>query len=132
MKNYEQIRAARAIADGRKESLLGTDGGNILSKIPTMIVADGLLAAAAFACSKGGGHEECMKSIFDHLKDVRILDAEGLAQQIENLAKSKDPVLLRRATTEAIAYANYLKRFGTMFRKEAKRKQNDIDDNTEE
>lgn len=132
MKNYEQIRAARAIVDGKNESLLGTDGGNILSKIPTMIVADGLLAAAAFACSKGGGHEVCMNSIFDHLKDVRILDAEGLDQQIKNLAESKDPVLLRRATTEAIAYANYLKRFGKMFQREAKRNRNESDDDTGE
>ena len=132
MKNYEQIRAARAIVDGKNESLLGTDGGNILSKIPTMIVADGLLAAAAFACSKGGGHEVCMNSIFDHLAEVKILSGDGLPAKIEQLATTQDPVLLRRATTEAIAYANYLKRFGKMFQKAAKRKSNDDDDDTEE
>ncbi len=132
MKNLEQIRAARAIDDGKKDCLVGKDGGNILSKLPTMIVADGLLAAAAFACSKGGGFQVCMTSIFGHLKTVNILKAENLASQIGELANTKDPVLLRRATTEAIAYANYLKRFGTMFRKEAKDKRGEDHADTEE
>lgn len=132
MKNYEQIRAARAIIDGNKKELVGSDGGNILSKIPTMIVADGLLAAAAFACSKDEGHKVCMTSIFDHLATVGILSGDGLTAKIEQLAKAQDPVLLRRATTEAIAYANYLKRFGKMFQREAKRNRDESDDDTGE
>jgi CRISPR/Cas system CMR-associated protein Cmr5 small subunit len=132
MKNLEQIRAARAITDGKSADLTGPDGGNILSKLPTLIVADGLLAAAAFAVSKGGGYQTLIASVFNHLKEVRILSKEHLADQIQELAQTQDTVLLRRATTEAVAYANYIKRFGKMFQREAKAKRGTTDDSTEE
>lgn len=53
MKNLEQIRAANALAyadsDARKTN---SDGGNVVKKLPALIMSNGLLAAAAFAYQK--------------------------------------------------------------------------------
>ena len=126
MKNLEQIRAAHALAffkDGKNP--LGTNRGNILSKLPSMIVANGLLAAAAFAKAKDANerdeakkhHTACMANIFAHLATkeiaaiaVRPGEKTPFDAQISTLANA-DALILRRATTEAIAYATYLKRF---------------------
>jgi CRISPR/Cas system CMR-associated protein Cmr5 small subunit len=121
MRNHEQIRARNALAffkDGHNP--LGKNGGNILSKLPSMIVANGLLAAAAFAKAKGTEHTACMANIFAHLvspeiaafKSIGFLPGEHtpLDAQIRALAET-DSLALRRATTEAIAYSTYLKRF---------------------
>jgi CRISPR type III-B/RAMP module-associated protein Cmr5 len=53
MKNLEQIRAANALAyadsDAKKTN---SDGGNVVKKLPALIMSNGLLAAAAFAYQK--------------------------------------------------------------------------------
>jgi CRISPR/Cas system CMR-associated protein Cmr5 small subunit len=121
MKNLEQIRARHALdffKDGNNP--LGKNGGNILSKLPSMIVSNGLLSAAAFAVAKGEGFLACMTNIFAHLvsPEVRVFSAIGFRPgektpfdaQIRTLSEA-DALILRRATTEAIAYATYLKRF---------------------
>jgi CRISPR type III-B/RAMP module-associated protein Cmr5 len=53
MKNLEQVRAANALAyadsDARKTN---SDGGNVVKKLPALIMSNGLLAAAAFSYQK--------------------------------------------------------------------------------
>jgi len=53
MKNLEQIRAANALAyadsDAKKTN---SDGGNVVKKLPALIMSNGLLAAAAFSYQK--------------------------------------------------------------------------------
>lgn len=115
MRNLEQIRAKHALdfINEEKNVITGPDGGNILSKLPTMIVADGLLATAAFAKAKGkdSGYEKTIDNIFAHLK------SQAIAAGIDDLA-GKGALELQRATAEALAYANYIKRFGKAKRKE--------------
>jgi len=112
MQNLEQLRARNALDFiHNNAAITGPDGGNILSKLPTMIVADGLLATAAFAKAKGGDFEKTIDNIFTHIKALTITDG------IQDLA-SKGALELQRASSEAIAYANYIKRFGKAKRKE--------------
>ena len=112
MRNLEQIRAKHALDFiSNNDAITGPDGGNILSKIPTMIVADGLLATAAFAKAKGGGYESTVDNIFAHLK------SQAITSDINELV-TKEALVLQRATLEAIAYSNYVKRFGKAKRKE--------------
>ena len=113
MRNLEQIRAKHALdfINEEKNVITGPDGGNILSKLPTMIVADGLLATAAFAKDKGCGYEKTIDNIFAHLR------SQAIAAGIDDLA-AKGALELQRATAEALAYANYIKRFGKAKRKE--------------
>jgi CRISPR/Cas system CMR-associated protein Cmr5 small subunit len=53
MKNLEQIRAASALdyadCDAKKTN---SDGGNVVKKLPALIMSNGLLAAAAFSYQK--------------------------------------------------------------------------------
>lgn len=53
MKNLEQIRAANALAYAESDSRkTNSDGGNVVKKLPALIMSNGLLAAAAFAYQK--------------------------------------------------------------------------------
>jgi len=53
MRNLEQIRAANALAYADSDSKkTNSDGGNVVKKLPALIMSNGLLAAAAFAYQK--------------------------------------------------------------------------------
>lgn len=53
MKNLEQIRAANALAYAEADvKKTNSDGGNVVKKLPALIMSNGLLAAAAFAFQK--------------------------------------------------------------------------------
>ena len=113
MRNLEQKRAKRALDFiNSSKAIVGPDGGNILSKIPAMIVADGLLATAAFAKAKGGDYNSVVENIFAHLRALAIVNS------VEDLA-AQGALELQRATSEALAYANYIKRFGKAKRGES-------------
>ena len=121
MKNLEQIRAARALKFFREtasKGVWGDDKGQVISKIPALIIRDGLLASLAFCKSKGGGHQDLAKELCEHLfsADLKILRSPGFRQgdapldpYIQGL--SEDSAHLRIATAEALAYLAYLKRF---------------------
>lgn len=125
MRNLEQIRAAHAIAfwhpsRGEGPSAKGANQGDVISKLPTLIQSNGLLATAAFARSKGGGHEVLLLEVFRHLSsnDVRVLGQPPAPQGGETeldryirLVSGSDSERLRAATDEALAYLGYLKRF---------------------
>jgi CRISPR/Cas system CMR-associated protein Cmr5 small subunit len=111
MQNLDQIRAAAAIkaAAGLKRSAI--------SKLPGLILSNGLLAAAAFADAEGGGDNR------GHLKSAMIATAKHLASReiaapntkdISDLIRDlsqKDSLTLQRATTESLAFLAFLKRF---------------------
>jgi hypothetical protein len=53
MKNLEQIRAANALAYAEADvNTRGSQGGEVVKKLPALIMSNGLLAAAAFAYQK--------------------------------------------------------------------------------
>ena len=53
MKNLEQIRAANALAYAESDAKkTNSDGGNVVKKLPALLMTNGLLAAAAFAYQK--------------------------------------------------------------------------------
>jgi CRISPR-associated protein Cmr5 len=119
MKNLEQIRAKRALAVAERTSKAA------VSKLPAMILANGLLAAAAFASEKKKDGKTPkrpeMKGALDgtaeHLATPEIGHAVLLnSRTSEDLVKhlsTADSVHLQRATTEALAFLGYVKRFTT-------------------
>ena len=128
MQNLEQIRAKHANAfwhpvQDQPPSARGVNHGDVISKLPSLIISNGLLPTLAFARSKGGGHEELMIAVFRFLShdDRRLLPAPPLARQGENeldtyvrlLSEGRDAssARLQLATAEALAYLGYLKRF---------------------
>ena len=121
MRTLAQIRATNALASANEADMgLGKQGGNALSGFPMLIRSDGLLAALAFAVERktGGGRKQpgcylIVEAIATHLSSegVGIAEAENPDGLVNELALSADASQLRRATSESLAFLNYLKRF---------------------
>ena len=121
MKNLDQIRAQNALR--HKDRIFASQGGgDAISGFPMLVKTGGLLASLAFACEwkdiqkgirKHPGEYTVATAITDHLRHAQITittatDADAL---INGLASANTDVPLRRATAEALAFLNFLKRF---------------------
>lgn len=114
MKNLEQIRAKNAmnVEIDRNEK----DSKSIAKKVPTMILENGLLATATFALeSKVKGYRSVFENgIIPHLKDKDIDELPGEHTDLRGFIgdlTARDSTVLRRITSEIMAYLNYLRRF---------------------
>jgi CRISPR/Cas system CMR-associated protein Cmr5 small subunit len=118
MKNLEQIRASNAIkyADAGVKTR-GAQGGEVVKKLPALVMSNGLLAAGAFAYSKGEG--EGWYVCFDHLAahlahpeiGVAPRDKNTLRKLMDFLTGEADSATLKQATDEALAWLCYARRF---------------------
>jgi CRISPR-associated protein Cmr5 len=116
VKNLAQKRVGVAIAYKGKIPK-GQGEGNVLSGFPTLVRIGGLLAALAFALEldkdgnrKHKGEFTICQAVVEHLRGEGIVKAGNPDDFARELA-SGDATLLRRATAEALAFLNYLKRF---------------------
>lgn len=112
MKNLEQIRAKNAmdVEIERNEK----DSKSIAKKVPTMILENGILAAAAFALeSNVKGYRSVFENgIIPHLRDIGDLpDEQTDLRGFISYLTGCDSNVLRRITSEIMAYLNYLRRF---------------------
>ena len=113
MQNLEQIRAKNAL---NVKVAGGANDGAVVKKVPSMILENGILAAAAFANeNKGQGYADVFEAgIIPHLKSINKLpgdntDLRGFIDDLTNVSSST----LRRTTTETMAYLSYLRRFAS-------------------
>jgi CRISPR/Cas system CMR-associated protein Cmr5 small subunit len=119
MQNLEQIRAAAALPVAGKTTKADA------SKLPALIIANGLLAATAFATEPkkdGGFKREAMAEVLNgtarHLANpvhgltalAGVTDARTMTRALSERASSFD---LQRATAEALAFIGYVKRFSS-------------------
>jgi len=110
VQNLDQLRAAHALA-----AAASTDKSSV-AKLPGMILTNGLLATLAFACEPGKKNREgqlaAADSVAKHLVATlpELIGASTGTALGDKLAKG-DALTLQRATTEALAYLSYLKRF---------------------
>ena len=117
MKNLEQIRAANALAYANAgQNMRGQQGGNVLKKLPALIMGNGLLAAGAFAFAQrnDSGWRTCFDHIAKHLAHPEIGIAPGhdsLDKLMEFLSGKADSQVLKLATEEALAWLSYARRF---------------------
>ncbi|MCP5517942.1 MAG: type III-B CRISPR module-associated protein Cmr5 [Verrucomicrobiales bacterium] len=128
--NYDQVRAkhaldfARNVAEGRVNAS-GKEGGDAMRKIPAMIMANGLLAAIAFAIEqkkdrqtgqmepRSKGHCAIFDAIAGHLAADPIGVTPGVTDArslIDHLVEA-DSQTLKLATDEALAWLSYARRF---------------------
>lgn len=109
MDNLDQIRAQNALAAKSQVQK------KHVTKLPALIVNNGLLAAAAFCDDKGAELRTAFDKVAEHLADPRIrrlTTAKTAAKLVEELsAQGVTSDRLRLATAEALAYLTYLKRF---------------------
>lgn len=113
MRNLEQIRAANALEPAKNLSR------SAVSKLPAMILGNGLLATAAFCNADGGGDnrvdmKKALNATAAHLSKQGQLapNSNTVTAMIADLSQ-RDSHHLQRATAEALAYLAYLKRFAT-------------------
>ncbi|MCX6879325.1 MAG: hypothetical protein NTW21_36805 [Verrucomicrobia bacterium] len=120
MQNLDQIRAAKAFPAAENTSK------QAVSKLPAIIMTNGLLAAIAFADErKDGGApkrekmQHAMDAVADHLSCIvegitLPPDAKTGSELLRALTTGNaNSLLLQRATTEALAFLSFLKRFTT-------------------
>ncbi len=116
MKNLEQLRAAAALVTAEQTTKAA------VSKLPAMILTNGFLAAAAFASEKkeqGSWKRPEMKSVFDgvalHLANpligIPVLAGCKTSEDMTKALAKSDSIHLQRATSEALAFIGYVKRF---------------------
>lgn len=117
MKNLEQIRAANALAYAKAGlGTRGKEGGNVLKKLPALVMGNGLLAAGAFAYAQkaDSGWRTCFDHIAKHLAHAEIAITPGqdnTDKLMDFLAAKADSQILKLATEEALAWLSYARRF---------------------
>jgi len=113
MKNYEQIRAKNALAAADKYGFKGKNDGEVVKKIPNLIIDNGILATCAFAKERGKGYDDVFNAVIEHLSDPEIsLVRKGMS--VDDFIKHLSEISsadLRHITAETMAYLNYLRRF---------------------
>ena len=112
MRNLEQIRARNAL---KCPTATGEQGGEVVKKIPPLIMNHGLLASAAFAYDdKKEGYGVVFDYIAKHLADPEVgilkTSSTDLQKMMAELTEG-DSNLLRKATNEAMAWLTYARRF---------------------
>ncbi|HXK60582.1 MAG TPA: type III-B CRISPR module-associated protein Cmr5 [Acidobacteriota bacterium] len=113
MKNRDQVRAKNALDACRQYR--GVQGGDALSGFPALIVGNGLLATIAFCKKQQGDYTKICDAVARHLSDpdIALLEpgCDNTDAMLKTLANS-DSQKLRLCTAEALAYLNFLRRFG--------------------
>jgi len=113
MQNLDQLRAAHALREAAS-----TDKASV-SKLPAMILTNGLLGALAFAAEAEKPKREKLLAAVTSLTRHLAQPTLGLPE-LANLTTPTalatklaggDALTLQRATTEALAYFSYLKRY---------------------
>lgn len=123
MKNLHQIRAAHALAFAKQGHISGKDGGEVIKKIPPLIINHGLLATCAYAYSE---NNQAWRTTFDQLavhlasEEIALVpkDCKTHTQLMEFLTGPQaNSETLKLVTAEAMAWLDYARRF---VRKDAK------------
>ena len=143
IRNLEQIRAKNALDASKKIGTGSEGGKAVAKKVPALIVQNGFLASLAFAIEsvngddfvrdpKDGGYytyakakkddpyEKCgyANTFVSVMADLRATGNDlgicggSLRESLDKLC-GKRADELRRVTTEALAYLNYLRRFAS-------------------
>jgi CRISPR/Cas system CMR-associated protein Cmr5 small subunit len=115
MKNLEQIRAKNAL-EAAKEKIAGKEGGELIKKIPPLIMNHGILATGAYAFDdKNEGFKAAFGAIAKHLadKDIALVPSECQSAKglMEYLSTKADSYVLQQVTAETMAWLSYARRF---------------------
>ena len=109
----EQERAAKAweyVTEVKGQRYEG-QYGSWVKRLPALILTNGLGQTLAFLRAKGQGAGNAPQTLYQHLSDW-VLDevGPGTGSLLEWLL-TQDSATYRRATTETLAFLNWLKRF---------------------
>jgi CRISPR/Cas system CMR-associated protein Cmr5 small subunit len=116
MQNLEQIRARNVLAFALSGRISGKKGGEVIKKIPPLILNHGLLATAAYSFTEKEGWQKVFDAIAQHLadKDIAIVpESVKDRQSLMDFLTQKETTseTLKLATAEAMAWLQYARRF---------------------
>ena len=119
MQNLEQVRARNALNFATKdgEKVCGPLGGEVIKKLPPLILNHGLLATAAYSFTEKVGWQLTFDAIARHLADpdVAVFPADKVKDRVSLLAfltaKDTTSEVLKLATIETMAWLQYARRF---------------------
>ena len=118
MQNLEQIRARNVLSFAKSGTIGGKEGGEVIKKIPPLILNHGLLATAAYSFEdKKGDWQKVFDAIARHLADPDIaIVPQGKVKDRGSLmdfltAKDTTSEVLKHATAETMAWLQYARRF---------------------
>lgn len=118
MQNLEQIRARNALRCAQQDGALivGPQGGEVIKKLPPLILNHGLLATAAYAFTQKQGWQVVFNHIARHLADPDIAIAPIPTDSHDQLmafltGANATSETLKLATAEAMAWLTYARRF---------------------
>jgi len=116
MKNLEQIRARNAMEFAESGAVKGEDGGEVIKKVPPLILNNGLLATAAYSFTEREGWQKTFDAIARHLADADISIVPAECQDRSALMKflsgpEATSETLKLATNETMAWLGYARRF---------------------
>ncbi len=116
MQNLEQIRAHNVLAFAKSGTISGDKGGEVIKKIPPLILNHGLLATAAYSFTEKEGWQLTFDAIARHLADpdVAVLppsvkDRQSMMDELTK--KTTTSEVLKNATAETMAWLQYARRF---------------------
>jgi len=120
MQNLEQLRARNALAFANRhgEQIRGPQGGEVIKKLPPLILNHGLLATAAYSFSEDKvGWQLTFDAIAAHLADAdvavlpgdKVKDRQSMMEYLTGKATTSE--VLKHATAETMAWLTYARRF---------------------
>lgn len=116
MQNINQIRARHVLEFSKSFKNEGQNGGEVIKKIPPVMMNNGMLAALAYAMEE---RNKAWKEVFDgiarHLASFEISIVPGSCRDAQSLLEylTEDGTkcdILRAATSEAGAWLNFARR----------------------
>ncbi len=115
MQNLNQIRARHVLEFATSGSVKGKNGGEVIKKIPPVIMNNGLMAALAYSLDR---NQQAWKAVFDaiacHLSSEEIgmvpSDKTSAELLLDYLAADATSVILRDITAEAGEWLNFARR----------------------
>jgi len=116
MQNLEQIRARNVLAFAKSGTISGKEGGEVIKKIPPLILNHGLLATAAYSFTEKEGWQKVFDAIALHLADKHIAIAPKTVMSRQTLmdflaGKETTSETIKLATAESMAWLQYARRF---------------------
>lgn len=116
MQNLEQIRARNVLAFAKSGTISGDKGGEVIKKIPPLILNHGLLATAAYSFTEKEGWQLTFDAIARHLADpdvavlpTSVKDRQSMMDALTKNTSTSE--VLKSATAETMAWLQYARRF---------------------
>ena len=115
MQNLNQIRARHVLEFASSGNVQGINGGEVIKKMPPVIMNNGLMAALAYSMDK---RQDAWRRVFDaiaiHLssKEVGMIPADSNSAEmlLDYLSSDATSTMLRDVTAEAGEWLNFARR----------------------